>query len=206
MVFFLKIFKDYEHFFSFTMTVCRSVRMSNVVVNKNPSSRNSITNIPKSTAGTSAGAAAGGAACGDCASNVIGQLENRITLLVDNTRFTIDPTLFTAHPETMLGRMFSSGLEFTHPNERGEYEVAEGISHSVFRAIIEFYKSGVIRCPPTVSVQELREACDYLLVPFDATTIRCQNLSKYRNSIALFCLHFINFSRKFHVICRRSFA
>lgn len=74
--------------------------------------------------------------------------------------------------------MFSSGLEFTHPNERGEYEVAEGISHSVFRAIINFYRNGIIRCPPTVSVQELREACDYLLIPFDATTIRCQNLSK----------------------------
>lgn len=103
-------------------------------------------------------------------------LENRITLLVDNTRFAIDPALFTAHPNTMLGRMFSSGLEFTHPNDRGEYEVADGISHSVFRAIVDYYKNGIIRCPPTVSVQELREACDYLLVPFDATTIRCQNL------------------------------
>lgn len=105
-------------------------------------------------------------------------LENRITLLVDDTRFAIDPAMFTAHPNTMLGRMFSSGLEFTHPNERGEYEVADGISHSVFRAIIAYYKNGIIRCPPSVSVQELREACDYLLVPFDATTIRCQNLRK----------------------------
>lgn len=25
-------------------------------------------------------------------------------------------------------------------------------------------------------MQELREACDYLLIPFDARTIRCQNL------------------------------
>lgn len=49
--------------------------------------------------------------------------EDRITLLVDNTRFVIDSALFTAHPNTMLGRMFSSSLEFTHPNERGEYEV-----------------------------------------------------------------------------------
>lgn len=78
--------------------------------------------------------------------------------------------------------MFSSGMEFTHPNERGEYEVAEGISHSVFRAIINFYRNGIIRCPPTVSVQELREACDYLLIPFDATTIRCQNLSKFEET------------------------
>lgn len=78
----------------------------------------------------------------------------------------------------MLGRMFSSGIEFALPNERGEHELADGISAMVFRAILEYYKEGIIRCPPTVSVQELREACDYLLVPFDASTVKCQNLSK----------------------------
>lgn len=114
---------------------------------------------------------------------IMGPTENRITLLVDETRFTIDPALFTAHPNTMLGRMFSSGLEFTHTNERNEYEVADGISNSVFRVILDFYKNGVIRCPPTVSVQELREACDYLLIPFDAKTIRCQNLRMYSQHI-----------------------
>lgn len=78
----------------------------------------------------------------------------------------------------MLGRMFSTSLDFAHPNDRGEFEVADGISASVFRAILEYYKGGLIKCPPSVSVQELREACDYLLVPFDANTVRCQNLSK----------------------------
>ncbi|KAH0945523.1 hypothetical protein HN011_006083 [Eciton burchellii] len=102
--------------------------------------------------------------------------DERITLIVDNTRFIVDPALFTAHPNTMLGRMFSSGVEYAQPNERGEYEVADGISAMVFRAILEYYKGGIIRCPPTVSVQELREACDYLLVPFDASTVKCQNL------------------------------
>ncbi|XP_071057443.1 BTB/POZ domain-containing protein 10 isoform X2 [Onthophagus taurus] len=102
--------------------------------------------------------------------------EDRVTLIVDNTRFVVDPAIFTAHPNTMLGRMFSSGIEYTHTNERGEYEVADGISAMVFRAILEYYKGGMIKCPPTVSVQELREACDYLLVPFDAQTVRCLNL------------------------------
>lgn len=102
--------------------------------------------------------------------------EERLTLVVDNTRFVIDPAMFTAHPNTMLGRMFGSGIEFTHPNDRGEYEVADGISSMVFRAILEYYKCGMIKCPPTVPIQELREACDYLLVPFDAHTVRCQNL------------------------------
>nr|WOE90271.1 BTB/POZ domain-containing protein 10-like protein [Scolopendra mutilans] len=105
---------------------------------------------------------------------------DRITLVVDNTRFIVDPAIFIAHPNTMLGRMFSSSLEnnFTRPNDRGEYDVAEGISATVFRAILEYYKLGMIRCPPSVSVPELREACDYLLIPFDAQTIKCQNLRK----------------------------
>jgi hypothetical protein len=42
----------------------------------------------------------------------------------------------------------------------------------------DYYKTGVIRCPPSVSVQELREACDYLLIPFDANTIKSHNLRK----------------------------
>lgn len=103
--------------------------------------------------------------------------DDRVTLVVDNTRFVIDPTMIMSQPNTLLGRMFSSGFEYAHPNERGEYEVADGISATVFRAVLEYYKVGIIKCPPSISVQELREACDYLLVPFDAQTVRCQNLS-----------------------------
>lgn len=102
----------------------------------------------------------------------------RITLVVDDTRFIVDVDIFRAQPDTMLGRMFSSSMDnnFTRPNERGEYEVAEGISSTVFRSVLEYYKLGVVRCPPSVSVQELREACDYLLIQFDSTTVKCQNL------------------------------
>uniref|UniRef100_A0AAY4DTL2 BTBD10/KCTD20 BTB/POZ domain-containing protein n=1 Tax=Denticeps clupeoides TaxID=299321 RepID=A0AAY4DTL2_9TELE len=62
----------------------------------------------------------------------------RVTLIVDNTRFVVDPCIFTAQPNTMLGRMFGPGREynFTRPNEKGEFEVAEGISSTVFRAIL----------------------------------------------------------------------
>lgn len=96
--------------------------------------------------------------------------------------------------------MFSSGREFAHPNEKGEYEVAEGISAQLFRAILEFYKGNVIRCPATVPVQELREACDYLLIPFDSSTIKAQNLRRWNfnvrlmqaNSIFLFIIRFLN--------------
>lgn len=104
--------------------------------------------------------------------------DDRITLIVDNTRFVVDPALFALQPDTMLARMFGSSLEnnITRPNERGEYEVAEGLSATVFRAILDYYKTGVIYCPPSVTVPELREACDYLLIPFDAQTIKCHNL------------------------------
>ncbi|KAL3881592.1 hypothetical protein ACJMK2_028012 [Sinanodonta woodiana] len=105
-------------------------------------------------------------------------LGERIALLVDDVRFVVDPEMFRKHPNTMLGRMFTSSLEnnFVRPNERGEYEVADGISAAVFRPILDYYKTGTIRCPPSVSVQELREACDYLLIPFDSNTVKCQNL------------------------------
>ena len=32
--------------------------------------------------------------------------------------------------------MFSSGLEYAHANERGEYDVADGFSSHVFRAVL----------------------------------------------------------------------
>lgn len=145
--------------------------------------------------------------------------------------------------------MFGSGREhnFTRPNEKGEFEVAEGISSTVFRAILvslggcklgslrftltqldqwfgqslwniqefcleldcvqihryfymcimlcvcvrnssilcdfcligqDYYKSGIIRCPDGISIPELREACDYLCISFDYSTIKCRDLSE----------------------------
>lgn len=101
--------------------------------------------------------------------------EEKITLVVDGTRFVVTPSLFTSKPDTMLGRMFTSGFDF-HPNSRGEYEVAEGYSAAVFNAILDYYRTGVIHCPSHVSIPELREACDYFLLPFSAQTVKCQNL------------------------------
>ena len=139
-------------------------------------------------------AAAGTAAAGTAAIAAI-RASERITLLVDNVRFVIEQSLVTAHSNTMLGRMFSSGFQL-HSNERGEFEVADGISHIVFRAILEYYRSGIIKCPPNVSVPELKEACDYLLIPFDATTVRCQNLREFKMKFSYWCsknLHFVVF-------------
>jgi len=107
----------------------------------------------------------------------------KITLVVDDTRFVAEPALFLSQPDTMLGRMFS-GADYVTTNERGEYEVALGVSASTFRAVLDYYKTGVINCPPHCSVQELREACDYFLLPFSATTVKCQNLRELLHELS----------------------
>lgn len=115
--------------------------------------------------------------------------------MVENTRFIVDPTVLTAKPDTMLGRMFmlrqqQDKSDLVRPNEQDEFEVADGISSNCFRAILDYYHSGYIRVPPSVSgkftcygnvnflilVSELREACDYMLVPFGVNTVKCQDL------------------------------
>ncbi|VDK79309.1 unnamed protein product [Litomosoides sigmodontis] len=115
---------------------------------------------------------------------------DKVVLLVENTRFVIDPALLIAKPDTMLGRMFTvrtqrqDGTELVRPNEHKEYEVADGLSASCFRAILEYYHFGKMRCPPSVSVSELREACDYLLVPFNARTVQCHNLRSFLHELS----------------------
>ena len=37
--------------------------------------------------------------------------EEKITLVVDGTRFVVRPSLFTSRPDTMLGRWFTSGFD-----------------------------------------------------------------------------------------------
>ena len=70
-------------------------------------------------------------------STTVNTTSDRVTLVVDETRFVIDPQLFRAHPNTMLGRMFSSSWETSLiSNERGEYELGKGISATIFRALL----------------------------------------------------------------------
>jgi len=103
------------------------------------------------------------------------KLNEKITLVVDDTRFVVNTAQFIQQPDTMLGRMFS-GLHYIQPNERGEYEIADGTSAATFRAILEYYQTGVLNCPPHCSISELRESCDYFCLPFNASTVKCQNL------------------------------
>ncbi|XP_054837627.1 BTB/POZ domain-containing protein KCTD20 isoform X1 [Eublepharis macularius] len=120
-----------------------------------------------------------GNSCTSLNSNAQVQPQEKVTLVVDSTRFVVNPQIFTAHPDTMLGRMFGPGREynFTRPNEKGEYEIAEGISSTVFRTVLDYYKTGVIHCPDGISIPDLRDTCDYLCINFDFNTIKCQDLS-----------------------------
>uniref|UniRef100_A0A2I3TH18 BTBD10/KCTD20 BTB/POZ domain-containing protein n=1 Tax=Pan troglodytes TaxID=9598 RepID=A0A2I3TH18_PANTR len=96
------------------------------------------------------------------------RMSERVTLIVDNTRFVVDPSIFTAQPNTMLGRMFGSE----------EYEVAEGI------AILDYYKTGIIHCPDGISIPEVREACDCLCISFEYSTVKCRHLSALMHELS----------------------
>ncbi|KAK3708609.1 hypothetical protein QZH41_011776, partial [Actinostola sp. cb2023] len=109
---------------------------------------------------------------------------DKLTLIVDGTRFVVERSLFIAHPNTMLGRMFGSSNDYTARNDKGEFEVAHGISATVFKCILDYYKTGNINCPPSISIPELRETCDYLLIPFNANIIKCQNLRELLHELS----------------------
>ncbi|CAD5211090.1 unnamed protein product [Bursaphelenchus okinawaensis] len=106
-----------------------------------------------------------------------------VILLVENTRFIVNPQVLLSKPDTMLGRMFAlraqqekTKTDLVRPNEQDEYEVAEGIGASCFRAVLDYYHNGFIRVPPSLSVSEVREACDYMMIPFGSSTVKCQDL------------------------------
>lgn len=74
--------------------------------------------------------------------NLVLNSGDKVVLLVENTRFVVDPAVLIAKPDTMLGRMFTvraqrqDGVELVRPNDQNEYEVADGLSASCFRAIL----------------------------------------------------------------------
>jgi len=111
-------------------------------------------------------------------------LPSRITLLVNGTRFVVNPCIFTKYPNTLLGRMFNSSSDYVTTNEHGEYEVAQGITANVFKSILDYYKTGTINCPSSISCSELREACDYLLVPFNSQIVKAQNLCELLHELS----------------------
>lgn len=105
-------------------------------------------------------------------------------------------------------RMFGPGREynFTRPNEKGEYVIAEGISATVFRTVLDYYKTGIINCPDGISIPDLRDTCDYLCINFDFNTIRCQDLSEYRAAVTLSQCAFTELQRRLRTTRRKTSA
>ncbi|CAH8865291.1 unnamed protein product [Trichobilharzia szidati] len=58
------------------------------------------------------------------------------------------------------------------------------ISAQVFRTLLDYYLIGRMTCPPGVSVQELKEACDYFLIPFNQQTVHCENLRAFLHELS----------------------
>jgi BTB/POZ domain-containing protein 10 len=94
-----------------------------------------------------------------------------------------EAALFAGHPDTFLGRMFGAteageahGLAVANTN--GDYLIDHvgNFSAQCFKAIIDFYKHGQIRCPPNVSISELKEACDFFIVPFSHESVKCDDI------------------------------
>lgn len=53
-----------------------------------------------------------------------------------------------------------------------------GVAANVFRVILDYYLLGKMTCPPDVSVRQLKQACEYFLIPFNHETVACSNLRK----------------------------
>ena len=76
------------------------------------------------------------------------------------------------------------GVVSVQPNENGEYVLNETVSATVFKALLDYYTTGVIRCPPGIPIGELRETCDYFLIPFTAENVSCENLADLMHELA----------------------
>ncbi|CAD5122068.1 DgyrCDS10519 [Dimorphilus gyrociliatus] len=101
-----------------------------------------------------------------------------ITIVMANTHFYIDLDDIEKYPDTMLAKMFgvSYSQNLTRPNERGEFNIDYDISPMACRAVLSFYKTGCVYIPPGVSVHEVRDVADFLLIPFNVETVRSRNL------------------------------
>jgi len=114
--------------------------------------------------------------------------KDKIVIVVDETQFMVDRDLFMSQPDTMLSKMFSPAMlnecGMTRPNDRDEYEINVPISALVFKALLDYYTESVIVCPPGVAISQLRSACEYFLIPFNATTIKSHDLGSLMHEIS----------------------
>eukprot|EP00056_Hartaetosiga_gracilis_P008181 m.116893 g.116893 ORF g.116893 m.116893 type:complete len:439 (+) comp12864_c2_seq1:711-2027(+) len=103
-------------------------------------------------------------------------MDEHITIVAGGRRFFVRTSLFESHTETLLSRMFLCYREKCKRTDQGDYVIENNVSSEAFSAILQFYKTGEVKCPATISLDELKKTCAYFLIPFDHTSIKCDNL------------------------------
>lgn len=64
-----------------------------------------------------------------------------------------------------------------------------GVPANVFRVVLDYYLLGKMTCPPDVSVRQLKQACEYFLIPFNHETVACSNLRESTTLNAIIFQH-----------------
>nr|CDS34204.1 BTB:POZ domain containing protein 10 [Hymenolepis microstoma] len=59
-----------------------------------------------------------------------------------------------------------------------------GVPANVFRVILDYYLLGKMTCLPDVSVRQLKQACEYFLIPFNHETVSCSNLREFLHEVS----------------------
>lgn len=81
-------------------------------------------------------------------------IQKTIKLIQSSKRFFIDHKVLL---ETFVVSLsYYSACVTVQPNDNGEYVLSESVSANVFKALLDYYTTGSIRCPLGVSVSELR--------------------------------------------------
>ncbi|XP_055339718.1 BTB/POZ domain-containing protein 10-like [Paramacrobiotus metropolitanus] len=111
---------------------------------------------------------------------------NTVTFVVNGTHFTINRDCVAAHPETMLGKMVacSPTHDIVKQNDRGDFVLNMDFSADFFRVALDYYKLGYIKHPADISLADLRDLCDFLLIPFNANTIKTYDLRALLHEIS----------------------
>jgi BTB/POZ domain-containing protein 10 len=50
--------------------------------------------------------------------------------------------------------------------------------------ILIMFQNGHMQCPPHVGISDLRHACNFLLVPFNVNTVRCDDLARLLHELS----------------------
>jgi len=106
-----------------------------------------------------------------------------LLILPQNSRISRFPEPIYTNNSWVDSSYFSACVS-VQPNDNGEYVLSESVSANVFKALLDYYTTGSIRCPLGVSVSELRESCDYFMIPFNSEIVKCDNLAELMHELS----------------------